>query len=101
MRRLLCAALLVAISCGSTRQRAVRPATNNEWARGAVFYEVFVRSFADSKDDGVGDFDGLVSKLDYLQSLGVDGLWLMPVFESPSYHGYDTTDYEKIERDYG
>src|SRR5437762_9747928 len=44
---------------------------------------------------------GLTAKLDYLQDLGVDGVWLMPVFESSSYHGYDTTDYDNIEKDYG
>lgn len=79
------------------------------WWKGAVFYEVFVRSFADSDGDGVGDLNGLIEKLDYLNDgrpettddLGVDALWLMPVFESPSYHGYDTVDYEAIERDYG
>ena len=74
---------------------------NHEWARGAVFYEVFVRSFADSNGDGVGDLQGLTAKLDYLSDLGVDALWLMPVFKSPSYHGYDTTDYETINPDYG
>jgi alpha-amylase len=111
-RSTLAAALLLSLSCAGTnayagRQRAVRPAApaaapwNHEWARGAVFYEIFVRSFADSNGDGIGDFNGLVSKLDYLNDLGVDGIWLMPVFESPSYHGYDTTDYETIEQDYG
>jgi alpha-amylase len=82
---------------------------DHDWARGAVFYEVFVRSFADSNGDGVGDLQGLISKLDYLndgdpatdRDLGVDALWLMPVFESPSYHGYDTVDYETIDREYG
>ncbi|HEX6899282.1 MAG TPA: alpha-amylase family glycosyl hydrolase [Thermoanaerobaculia bacterium] len=88
------------------------PATgkwDHDWARGAVFYEVFVRSFADSNGDGVGDFRGLTGKLDYLNDgnpatdtdLGVDALWLMPVFESPSYHGYDVVDYEKIDSEYG
>jgi glycosidase len=79
------------------------------WFEGAVFYEVFVRSFKDSDGDGVGDLKGLIEKLDTLNDgdpattsdLGVDALWLMPVFESPSYHGYDTTDYETIEKDYG
>ncbi|HVR99344.1 MAG TPA: alpha-amylase family glycosyl hydrolase [Thermoanaerobaculia bacterium] len=79
------------------------------WVRDAVFYEVFVRSFADSNGDGVGDLQGLIDKLDYLNDgnpktsadLGVDALWLMPVFESPSYHGYDVVDYERIDREYG
>ena len=66
-----------------------------------MFYEVFVRSFQDSDGDGKGDLKGLERRLDYLQDLGVDALWLMPVFDSPSYHGYDTTDYEKINPDYG
>jgi glycosidase len=67
-----------------------------------VFYEVFVRSFADSNGDGIGDINGLTSKLDYLaKDLGVDALWLMPVFGSPSYHGYDTTDYEHVNPAYG
>jgi alpha-amylase len=103
MRR---AALLLLVFCGCTtayagRPRPVNPARNQEWARGAVFYEIFVRSFYDSDGNGIGDFTGLTSKLDYLATLGVDGVWLMPVFESPSYHGYDTVDYETIERDYG
>lgn len=105
MRRAALAALLLVVSCASAdavRQRPTRPgAWNHEWARGAVFYEIFVRSFADSDGDGMGDFNGLTAKLDYLQSLGIDGIWLMPMFESSSYHGYDTTDYENVERDYG
>lgn len=80
-----------------------------EWVRSAVFYEVFVRSFRDTDGDGKGDFRGLTEKLDYLNDgnpattadLGIDGLWLMPVFASPSYHGYDVTDYEKVNPDYG
>ncbi|WP_224364542.1 alpha-amylase family glycosyl hydrolase [Hyalangium versicolor] len=103
----LCALALV---CGSLVAHAAEPARpaaaappgwQLEWARGAVFYEVFVRSFADSNGDGVGDFNGLTAKLDYLRDLGVEGLWLMPVFESPSYHGYDTVDYEKVDSEYG
>src|SRR5205814_10299024 len=66
-----------------------------------VFYEVFMRSVYDAGNDGKGVFPGLTAKLDYISSLGVDAIWLMPVFESPSYHGYDATDYETIERDYG
>jgi len=89
-------------------QRAA-PSWNNDWSRGAVFYEAFVRSFQDSNGDGIGDLKGLIAKLDYLNDgnpdsttdLGVDALWLMPVFVSPSYHGYDTTDYEHINPEYG
>src|SRR5258705_3339874 len=64
-------------------------------------YEVFVRSFYDSNGDGIGDLRGLTQKLDYIAGLGADCIWLMPVAESPSYHGYDVTDYNKIEPDYG
>src|SRR4051812_40049316 len=79
------------------------------WWNNTVFYEVFVRSFKDNNGDGKGDFKGLIDKLDYLNDgdpttttdLGVTGIWLMPVMESPSYHGYDVTNYRKIEQDYG
>jgi alpha-amylase len=76
------------------------------WWNQAVFYQVFVRSFADATtgplaNDGIGDFVGLTEKLDYIQSLGANALWLMPITTSPSYHGYDTTDYRLIEPDYG
>lgn len=79
------------------------------WWNGTVFYEVFLRSFSDSNADGIGDINGLISKLDYLNDgdqtsgddLGVTGIWLMPVMPSPSYHGYDVTDYLGIQPDYG
>ncbi|PYP57098.1 MAG: alpha-amylase [Gemmatimonadetes bacterium] len=64
-------------------------------------YEVFVRSFYDSNGDGIGDLPGLTQKLDYISGLGADCVWLMPIAESPSYHGYDVTDYYKVEPDYG
>lgn len=66
-----------------------------------VYYEVFVRSFADSDNDGVGDLKGLTNNLDYFSDLGVTGLWLMPINESNSYHGYDIIDYLEINPDYG
>ncbi len=71
------------------------------WWNNVVWYEIFVRSFQDSDGDGIGDFNGVVSKLDYLESLGVTGIWLMPIEQSPSYHGYDVVDYYTAEQDYG
>lgn len=79
------------------------------WWTDRVFYEVFVRSFADSDGDGIGDLAGLTARLDELNDgdpstttdLGVTALWLMPVAASPSYHGYDVTDYLTVEPDYG
>lgn len=68
---------------------------------GMVYYEIFVRSFYDSNGDGIGDINGLTKKLDYIKSLGVNGIWLMPIFKSPSYHGYDVTDYYTINPEYG
>jgi glycosidase len=79
------------------------------WWNETKFYEIFVRSFYDSSGDGNGDFQGLIAKLDYLNDnqssttsdLGISGIWLMPIFPSPSYHGYDVTDYTSINPDYG
>lgn len=91
------------------QQAAQPPASSDEWWNERVFYEVFVRSFYDSDGDGIGDLDGLTQKLDYLNDgdpqtdddLGVTGIWLMPINNSPSYHGYDVTNYRSINPDYG
>jgi len=72
----------------------------SKWPRG-VTYEIFVQAFADSNGDGIGDIKGMTSKLDYLKNLGVEGIWLMPMNPSPSYHKYDITDYYGIHPDYG
>lgn len=77
------------------------PVATGPWWNDTVFYEIFVRSFKDSDGDGVGDFNGIIEKLDYLEALGVRGLWLMPIHPSPSYHGYDVTDYYGVNSDYG
>ena len=68
---------------------------------GRVFYEIFVRAFNDSNNDGIGDLKGITAKLDYLEDLGIRGLWLMPITKATSYHGYDTEDYYQIDEDYG
>ncbi len=76
-------------------------ASQQSWWRDAVFYEIFVRSYCDSDGNGIGDFNGITSKLDYLQSLGIKGIWLMPINPSPSYHGYDVLNYYAVNPQYG
>ncbi len=66
-----------------------------------TWYEIFVYSFCDSNGDGIGDIQGVISKLDYLQELGVNGIWLMPIHPSQSYHKYDVRDYYDIDPAYG
>lgn len=87
----------------------INHAQTTYWWNDEVFYEIFVRSFYDSNSNGIGDFKGLIQKLDYLNDgndtttidLGITAIWLMPIMDSPSYHGYDVMDYKKIENDYG
>lgn len=79
------------------------------WWNDVVFYEIFVRSFYDSDGDGIGDFNGIREKLDYLNDgdpatdtdLEITGIWLMPITPSPSYHGYDVTDFKAVNPEYG
>jgi alpha-glucosidase len=72
------------------------------WWKGAVVYQVYVRSFCDSNGDGQGDLAGLFSKLDYIAALGVDAIWLSPIHPSPNRDwGYDISDYENVHPDYG
>ena len=74
-----------------------------------VFYEIFVGSFSDSNGDGTGDLQGIINRMDYLndgdpqsgKSLGIEGIWLTPVFRSPSYHKYDVTNYYQIDPAFG
>ena len=66
-----------------------------------TFYEIFVYSFCDSDGDGIGDLKGVISKLDYLQELGINGIWFMPIHPSQSYHKYDVRDYYDIDPQYG
>src|SRR5450631_4010276 len=72
------------------------------WFKDAIIYELHVRAFFDSNNDGIGDFQGLTERLDYLQDLGVTCLWLLPFFPSPlKDDGYDISDYLSVHPDYG
>jgi glycosidase len=110
------AGMLASAATRAAAQQPGRPANQAfvdyaapAWTRGAVCYEVFIRSFKDSNGDGIGDLNGLTSKLDYINDgnpksktdLGARCIWLMPVAESPSYHGYDVINYYKVNPDYG
>ncbi|MDX2160213.1 MAG: alpha-amylase family glycosyl hydrolase [bacterium] len=109
MSRFLRPILLVGLVLIPSLSLAQQASEETFWWNDRVFYEIFVRSFHDSDGDGIGDLRGVIEKLDYLNDgdpttttdLGVTGIWLMPIMESPSYHGYDVTDYRRIEPDYG
>ena len=72
-----------------------------EYPKNDVYYQVFVRSFADSNDDGVGDINGIINKLDYFTDLGVTALWLSPIHPTISYHGYEISNYYEINPEFG
>src|SRR3954463_354502 len=73
-----------------------------DWWKHAVIYEVYPRSFADSNNDGVGDIKGIVARLDYVADLGVDAIWMTPMFPSPQADfGYDVADYDAVDPQFG
>jgi len=81
---------------------APQPATDPLWYKDAVIYQLHIKSFFDANDDGIGDFAGLIAKLDYIVSLGVNTLWLLPFYPSPRRDdGYDIAAYEAVHPDYG
>jgi len=96
-------AVLVILSCAlSWAQAQDVDAEGHQWWQHAVFYEIYPRSFADSNNDGVGDLNGITSKMQYLHDLGVDAIWITPCYPSPQVDfGYDVSDYENIDPMYG
>lgn len=104
IRRLFVIAVLLSFSSTlpSTAQASGHSASPNPWWKHAVFYEIYPRSFQDSNGDGVGDLNGITSRLDYLHSLGVDAIWIAPCFPSPLVDfGYDVSNYEAIDPQFG
>jgi len=109
------ATVLIAVSCQTSVNNTNQTAVNNspqqktsdnipdrKWWKEAVVYQIYPRSFKDSNGDGVGDLKGITSKLDYIKSLGVDVIWLNPIFASPNDdNGYDISDYQEIMKDFG
>ena len=97
-------ALILLFSVSSAEEKGLDMENNSR-----VFYEIFVGSFSDSDGDGIGDLRGIINRMDYLNdgdpssmnSLGIEGIWLTPVFLSPSYHKYDVTDYYQIDPQFG
>ncbi len=72
------------------------------WWKEAVFYQIYPRSFKDTNDDGIGDIRGIIEKLDYLKSLGIDAIWINPHYDSPNTdNGYDISNYRQIMKEYG
>ena len=114
MKRFMCVLVcMMMLLCAASAETAVEGVTFHEgWDvqdANIVFYEIFVGSFSDSDGDGIGDLRGIINRMDYLNdgdpqsglSLGVEGLWLTPIFLSPTYHKYDVTDYYTVDPQFG
>ncbi len=107
LRKTISLLLLVSFAVGAAGCGKKQPDTIADNYR--VFYQIFVGSFSDSNGDGIGDLKGIINRMDYLndgdvnsgKSLGIQGIWLSPVFASPSYHKYDATSYYRIDPDFG
>src|SRR5271154_5552550 len=106
MKHLCAVTALLLASClcaqtASTPQSTTTPAAQ-PWWKGAVLYVIYPRSFQDSNNDGIGDLNGITQRLDYLKVLGVDAIWLSPIYPSPQVDfGYDISNYEGIDPQYG
>src|SRR5215467_11188946 len=98
LRRICSAAflLLVVLSASAQESQPTQPPKNSDpWWKHAVIYEIYPRSFQDSNGEGIGDINGITSRLDYLKDLGIDAIWITPMYPSPQVDfGYDVADYE-------
>src|ERR1700732_2173990 len=105
LEKIAIAAMMILSSCLTAESANAQQQTDahgRQWWQDAVFYEIYPRSFTDSNNDGIGDLNGITSKLDYLRELGVDAIWLTPCYPSPQVDfGYDVSDYVNIDPMYG
>jgi len=93
---------VVASGSAPTPTPTPTPTIDSTWWKHAVIYEIYPRSFQDSNGDGIGDLNGITERLDYLQALGVDAIWISPMYPSPQVDfGYDISDYENVDPQYG
>jgi oligo-1,6-glucosidase len=99
---IFCFAASLIFSSTSLKAQVKNHATDKKWWKEAVVYQIYPRSFKDSNGDGIGDLKGIISKLDYLKSLGINAIWLNPIYESPNDdNGYDISNYREIMSDFG
>ncbi len=103
---LLLTVIVLNSSCNSAETKnepvVAKDSSNRKWWKEAIVYQIYPRSFKDSDGDGVGDLKGIISKLDYIKSLGVNAVWLNPIYSSPNDdNGYDVSDYRGIMKDFG
>ncbi|AEU38817.1 glycoside hydrolase family 13 protein [Granulicella mallensis] len=104
IQALLCGAISAQTSTAdpSALRAAATPSSDQTWWKHAVVYEIYPRSFQDSNGDGIGDLNGITQRLDYLQKLGIDAIWISPMYPSPQVDfGYDISDYENVDPKYG
>src|SRR5437588_7114287 len=103
---LIFGAILALFSCKSSPEKRDQinsaDTSARKWWKEAVVYQIYPRSFRDSNGDGIGDLKGIISQLDYIKGLGVDVIWLSPMYDSPNAdNGYDIRDYRKIMTEFG
>jgi oligo-1,6-glucosidase len=92
----------IIVSCTNNKSGGDQTVTERKWWKEATVYQIYPRSFQDSDGDGIGDLRGIISRLDYIKSLGIDAVWLNPVYASPQKdNGYDISDYENIHPLFG
>jgi alpha-glucosidase len=100
MHRFILSFFITAAALG--QNASLQPASHDDWWKHAVIYEIYPRSFQDSDGDGIGDINGITSRLDYLKNLGIGAIWLTPMYPSPGVdYGYDIADYTAIDPEYG